>query len=262
MHILAYSGGSESTYMLDYVLRNDMPLDRVVFADTGLEYDETMEYIQKVERYYGILIQRVAPEKTFEDVFYSTVSRGANEGMMVGYPLVAKGFGCYWCRDAKVKPIEKLEEKGKNKVYLGYTASEKHRIQKVKDNLIYPLIENGIDESITKPFLKKRNIINEIYEKGYSRSGCYLCPKQPTKSLHTLYTLEPDKWEYMKTLERHQNRPFKPGKSLSMYEAEFKPIQNQIVMPGFLITDTVPKTRKMNIVKRKEKSLAQQMNIL
>lgn len=218
-YILAYSGGKESTYMLDHVLRNNLPLDRVVFADTYLEYPQTYDFLEQVEKYYMIQLERLEPKDTFDDWFYGTVTRGANKGLLRGMPLVV--FSCYWCREAKVKPIEALEGKGKkkNKVYIGYTASESHRIQ-VKDNLIYPLIENGVDEVTTRSHLQKIGLLSSLYE-HFDRSGCWLCPKQSKKSLYSLYKLFPEKWEKLKVYEADQGRPFKLGMSLSTLEAEF-----------------------------------------
>lgn len=245
MHVCAYSGGKESTMMLDIILRKNMPLDRIVFGDTTLEYDETYEYIHEVEKYYGVRIERLTPETSFDDWFYGiTGGDGANKGKMRGYPLIC--FPCYWCRESKVKPIDALKDSDEFFVYIGYSANEKHRIQK-KDNLIYPNIINNIDEKSSEEHLRKIGLVNPIYDKGYSRSGCFLCPKQSKRSLYTLYKNEPKKWEIMKMYEADQGRPFKPGKWLRDYEREFDFHLRQRPLFPSIQCNPYPKQVKQNI---------------
>lgn len=62
--MLSYSGGADSDTMLDLVLRvikeNNIDVElKVVFFDTGIEYEATKRHIKEIEQKYGITIERV-----------------------------------------------------------------------------------------------------------------------------------------------------------------------------------------------------------
>ena len=48
-HIVSFSGGKDSTLMLLLMIEKDMPIDDSIFADTGMEFQELYDYIEKVE---------------------------------------------------------------------------------------------------------------------------------------------------------------------------------------------------------------------
>ena len=58
------SGGADSDIMLDMIFRAD-PDKKVqyYFCDTGLEYQATKEHLTELESKYGIMIERLKPEK-------------------------------------------------------------------------------------------------------------------------------------------------------------------------------------------------------
>jgi len=59
-YIVSYSGGKDSTATLLWSLEN-LPRERlqVVFADTGVEWPETLEYLNYIERELGVSIDRI-----------------------------------------------------------------------------------------------------------------------------------------------------------------------------------------------------------
>lgn len=50
-HAVSLSGGKDSTAMLVMMIERDMPIDLVLFADTGMEFPEMYEHLSKVDRY-------------------------------------------------------------------------------------------------------------------------------------------------------------------------------------------------------------------
>lgn len=50
-HIVSFSGGKDSTAMLLMMLEKEMQIDDIVFMDTGVEFPEMYEHIEKVETY-------------------------------------------------------------------------------------------------------------------------------------------------------------------------------------------------------------------
>jgi len=71
-YIAMLSGGQDSTAMTLRLLELGMPLDYIVFSDTGLEHDEMYEYIDKLDEYfqrsYGMKVIRLKPKHDFEPV--------------------------------------------------------------------------------------------------------------------------------------------------------------------------------------------------
>ena len=52
-HIVSFSGGKDSTAMLLMMLEKNMPIDEIIFCDTGKEFTQMYEHIEKVQKYIG-----------------------------------------------------------------------------------------------------------------------------------------------------------------------------------------------------------------
>nr|MCR4884447.1 phosphoadenosine phosphosulfate reductase family protein [Clostridiales bacterium] len=48
---VSLSGGRDSTFMLLRMIEKDMPIDAVLFADTGMEFPELYEHLQKLDEH-------------------------------------------------------------------------------------------------------------------------------------------------------------------------------------------------------------------
>ena len=55
--VVGISGGKDSTAMLLRMLEEGMPVDIIIFCDTGLEFDEMYKHIDKLEEY---IAQKIA----------------------------------------------------------------------------------------------------------------------------------------------------------------------------------------------------------
>lgn len=58
-HIVSFSGGKDSTLMLLMMLEKGMSVDDIIFADTGMEFQELYDYIDRIERYIRRKITRI-----------------------------------------------------------------------------------------------------------------------------------------------------------------------------------------------------------
>ena len=98
-HIVSFSGGKDSTAMLLRMLEENMPIDKILFCDTGKDFPDMLEHIRKVQNYivhnYGKEIITLVPSKSFDYyMFEHEKTRGKNKGK--------KGYGwatifCRWC---------------------------------------------------------------------------------------------------------------------------------------------------------------------
>ena len=73
LRAVSFSGGKDSTALLLRMLESGMPIDIILFNETGLDFPEMEAHIEKVEQYIkkytDIGITRIKPEKPFEYYF-------------------------------------------------------------------------------------------------------------------------------------------------------------------------------------------------
>lgn len=223
-YIATMSFGKDSTVMCDLLLKNNYPLDYIVFANTMLEFPMMYEYKEKVCKYfkerYGVEVVTTTPETTFEDWCFGTMDSGDMKGYVRGIPMVW-AEPCYWRREAKVKPLEKFEEKITNGLlqnydaylrnksdgvitkYIGFTLDENRNVNDT--DIIthkYPLRDVFMmTERNCQEYLINQEMENPLY-KFFSRTGCSVCPAQSDKAWFEVWKNFPETWGYMKDIER------------------------------------------------------------
>ena len=79
-HIVNFSGGKDSTAMLLKMIEKDMPIDEIIFCDTGKEFPEMYEHIEKVEKYINIPITKLKSMETFDELMFEHIK---TKGKMV-----------------------------------------------------------------------------------------------------------------------------------------------------------------------------------
>ena len=167
--IVSYGAGVDSTAMILKMIDEKIPIDHVVFADTGEELPETYKTVEIMKEFlncrripfttvrnFGLvtLFQKCITRKVFPDTFRR------------------------WCtRDFKVAPIHRFYRKQykgfKINEYLGIDAGETRRCTTAKEDYItkhYPLVDWGMDRLDCEKY---------IFEKKFPyviKSGCYFCP--------------------------------------------------------------------------------------
>ena len=77
-HIVSLSGGKDSTAMLLRMLEEGMPVDIILFCDTGLEFEGMYRHIDKLEKYIGIPITRLKSQQPFEYLFFEHMPKRKN----------------------------------------------------------------------------------------------------------------------------------------------------------------------------------------
>ena len=76
-NVVSFSGGKDSTAMLLKMIEEKIDIDCVLFCDTGLEFPQMYEHIDKVERETGIHITRVKAVVLCQDLVQIKMSDSA-----------------------------------------------------------------------------------------------------------------------------------------------------------------------------------------
>ncbi len=211
-HIVTLSGGQDSTSMLIRMLELGMQVDYILFCDTSVEFDVMYCYIDYIDEYiqknYNKKITRLKSKYNFEDLVKRPLGDRA-KAERIGKPKgIPRVIGMDICtRELKVNQIKKFVNDLEEDVlyYNGYTYNEvlKNRgsaKERLKENYRYPLYDWKWNELQIAEYLKSKKLFNPLYQ-HYTRTGCYLCPKQSLKSWFNLWKHYNHHFEYAKKLE-------------------------------------------------------------
>lgn len=238
-HILSLSGGKDSTAMLLHILElldsgdDSYPLDEVVFADTGLEYPEMYEHLDKLRKVvveHDIKWTVLMPEHPFEYYLYEHEYVGKDGTVHHGYGWA--GARTRWCtRALKTAMTDRMMQDKKSIWYTGIACDEPHRLQKkINRRHVHPLVDWGWTEEMCLQYCYSHGYDwGGLYE-HFSRVSCWCCPLQPINSLKSLYTYHPDLWQRLKDLDQKSPNGFRLDYTLEQLEIRFeldKEIENE-----------------------------------
>lgn len=187
--VVGFSGGKDSlvTYLLVEQALNDSP--PLFFMDTGLELPETIQYIEEfADRHNTTIIGQDVGDR-----FWSSVD-------VFGPP--ARDFR-WCCKVLKLGPAAKAiaEEMGGSTVsYMGQRKLESFQRSvepRVTSNPWVPgqISANPIQRwnalEVWMYIFREQEPFNILYNRGYHRMGCYLCPASPLAEIYSLSETHP-----------------------------------------------------------------------
>lgn len=168
---VSISGGKDSLVVLDLSVRAG--IKKIIFGNTTLTYPGTLEYIDQLEKYYDFKVDRATPERAFLDLVKN-----------LGYP----SRRLRWCCEVyKFGPLTHYVLKNKIKYLItGIRAEEsvkRKKYEKISKNPLIPAVQiNPILEWTEKDiwnYIKHYELpYHPLYDIGYDRLGCWLCPFQ------------------------------------------------------------------------------------
>jgi len=207
-NIVSFSGGKDSTAMLLMMLEKKMPVDDIVFCDTGMEFPQIYEHIKKVEEYINRKVTVVKNEKTYEYLLGEHVKRNGKIGY--GHP----DFRNRWCTYIlKNLPFARYIKKFDNVVeFHGIAANEKHRSDKNSRRrriIQYPLIEWGVTEKMALEYCYNKGFDWGGLYKKFTRASCWCCPLSRIDELRVLYNDFPELWTKLVEMDKKSFRKFK-----------------------------------------------------
>lgn len=217
--LISFSGGETSGYLAQWAMRSLAPAYdevAVVFANTGQENEETLRFVEKCDRWFGlgvVWVETVVHHGkrvgcTHRVVDFVTASRHGEpfEEVIRKYGIPNKAYP-HCTRDLKNQPITSYVRslgwaRGSYDTVLGIRADEVDRVSPTakKRRLLYPLVA---DHPMTKPD------INAWWEgqpfrlrlKGYE-GNCRWCWKKSLRKHLTLVMEHPDWYEFPERMEQ------------------------------------------------------------
>ena len=196
-HVVSFSGGKDSTAMLLRMLELGMRVDEIIFCDTGVEFPQMYEHIEKVERYIGRKITRLKWwGGSYEWEFaHHKKTRGKFQDKN------GKGWASFrnrWCTQYfKERPSNKFLSQypaGSYTLYIGIAYDEPKRHKNIPNHVQHPLFEWEWTEKMALEYCFAKGFdFGGLYD-HFPRLGCFCCPLQRIGSWKNLYTFYPDLW--------------------------------------------------------------------
>ena len=217
---VSVSGGKDSSALLLLMLERDMPIDVVLFADTGMEFPEMYDHLHKLDEllYHErhIHITTLRHPHGFEWMMFEekkTKPSSIEKRQKWGVPIYGNGGpGPYvrWCTGQLKthlisKEVNRLKRQNAAVQYVGIAADESHRCKEDKHKR-YPLVEWGITEALEICYGRGFDW-SGLYE-IYHRCSCWCCPFQRIDELRKLRRYHPHLWQRLLALDRRALEQF------------------------------------------------------
>jgi phosphoadenosine phosphosulfate reductase len=194
---VSYSGGKDSLATL-LLVRDALPEFDILFADTGLEFQETIENVKQISEELSLPLKI----HSSGDSFWQSIDN-------FGPPTVEARWCCKVCKlGAITQVIENNYENG----CLTFIGQRKYESEiRANSEHIWknPWVGNQIGAAPIQNwtalhvwlylFWKKANY-NPLYERGFDRIGCWLCPSASMADFSRLREIHP---ELSKKLEKY-----------------------------------------------------------
>ncbi len=240
-YIASCSFGKDSLAMVLRILEENLPLDEVIFFDTGMEFDSIYHNRDRMKM---LLVKRKVLffELFFKnhflfDMFVRPIKY--RDPQSKPYPI---HYGYEWCGGRGIRwgtsgklssimnhykeyyPDEDITE------YVGIAVDEPGRIRensRTGDVKAYPLVDWGMTEN---------DCLTYCYNHGWNwdengvelysvldRVSCWCCQNKNLKELKNIYMYLPEYWQRLRGLQSRIDSPMKGvGKSVFQLEERFK----------------------------------------
>lgn len=244
MHIVSLSGGKDSTAMLLRMLEEGMPVDIILFCDTGMEFEGLYHHIDKLEKYIDRPITRLKSNKSFEYLMLEHTPKRKNPELVGRVGFSWPGPRNRWCTAMlKQRIIDRyLRDLAKEYTlvqYIGIAADEPQRVREHN----YPLVDWGMTEADCLAYCKERGFDWDGLYDIFHRVSCWLCPLQSLEELRKLRKHFPDLWEKLRWLDKHTWRTYLKNYSVEQLEVRFsfedECIKNGIPIKGKAFFDAL-----------------------
>ncbi len=186
---ISYSGGKDSLATL-LLVRDAVTGFDILFADTGLEFQETLDNVKQVAEELGLPLK----SHSSDDSFWQSIDN-------FGPPTVEARWCCKVCKlGAITQLIEGNYEEGcltfigQRKYESEIRANSEHiwRNPWVGNQIGATPIQNWTALHVWLYLFWKKARYNPLYEEGFDRIGCWLCPSASMADFSRLREIHPE----------------------------------------------------------------------
>lgn len=231
---VAFSGGKDSLATLLLVRKVLESID-VIFTDTGIEFPETIEYVNKIAEKYKLRLFVAKSDKFWKAINY--------------FGMPARDYR-WCCKVVKLGPTAKLIKRkyGNNLLsFIGqrrYESEIRARSSRVWINPWLPTqtgaspIQNWRALHVWLFLFKEKAEVNPLYYKGLERIGCWLCPASDMAEFELLKSQHPELWKKLKeVLNNLENGEWRWLRKRGEEEIKFEYNQEKDKVHGTLSMD-------------------------
>lgn len=208
-YIASVSWGKDSTAMLLLLIQNHMPLDEVVFYDTGMEFDAIYKtrnmIVEKILKPLKIPYTELHPSKKFIDLMINHPHYSRNGDLKKGYGWC--GGLCRWGTSEKTKTLWNYC-KGHHQ-YIGIAYDEPIRHERLKPNCSAPLYDMFITEGQALKICYANGIYFDKLYTYLKRVSCWCCRNKNLKELKAYKEHLPEYYRKLCELEKLIGEPMK-----------------------------------------------------
>lgn len=220
--LVSFSGGETSGFMIDYLLRKFPDRNYTfIFANTGEENEETLQFVENVANYYKIKVIWIEYERLgYKEVTFKTAYRShdateiANKWQnhpfrkYISHDMIPNIQNPTCSRELKEYIITRyMSVNGMTKKYydtaIGIRADEINRV----GDYYYPLVLADISKQMVNKFWDKMPFRLQL--KGYE-GNCKTCWKKSFRKLVTIARENPERFEFFKQMEIEYSDYIKP----------------------------------------------------
>ena len=217
-YIASVSFGKDSLAMILYILETGMPLDEVLFYDTGMEFEAIYHNRNKLVRIlerHSVKFTELKPNNLF---LYDMLERpvtSKQKGFHLGYGWC--GGTCRWGTTWKTTALDRYAA-GAIRHYVGIAADEPERVERLAGPKIAPLADAGMTEADCLTLCRKRGW-NWMEPSPATKSGfvdlydildrvsCWCCANKNLRELRNIRHYLPQYWDRLLQLQDRIERP-------------------------------------------------------
>ena len=215
--VISFSGGETSGFMLSKLLSNsakDYESVSVVMANTGQETEETLIFVDKVDKYFNANVVWLESKQNFgirkssdyTIVDFKTADRTGRvfEEMIKNYGIPNKAYP-HCTRELKNEPIKQwcIDNFGKDyEIAIGIRTDESNRLPKTNSyQTVYPLIDGEFDKQDVIQYWE--NMPFRLGIENY-QGNCEWCWKKSARKLRLIAYENRECFNFPMKMEKEQ----------------------------------------------------------
>lgn len=219
--LVSFSGGETSAYLAKHIKESPKYKDfkkLFIFANTAQENEETLEFVEKIDKKYNlgvVWVEAKVPKEAYKGtkhnlVDFKTASRNGEPFEDLIKKLGIPNRNTPHCTNyLKLAPINSYAKEFFNgeeyttAIGIRYDEFDRMSVKAKEKRLIYPLVDMGVTKPMINVFWDKQSFRLDL--KGY-QGNCKTCWKKSFNKLYKIANENPEYFDFFKRMEATYNR--------------------------------------------------------